>query len=96
MTSNVRLFGDDLVRPAILATDYPREQNRPDRQVHHFDHDFWQKDCANIVPQGNIAKFSQKDEICGLPSDPLANVASRKPVLMISCGTPLPLILGVV
>ena len=31
--------------------------------MHHFGHDLLQKDCELIVPQGNIATFSQKDEI---------------------------------
>ena len=31
--------------------------------MRHFGHDLLQKDCEHIVPRGNIATFSQKDEI---------------------------------
>ena len=41
----------------------PREHKRLGNQVRHFDHDLWQKDCERIVPRGNIAILSQKDEI---------------------------------
>ena len=41
----------------------PREHNRLGSQVRHFDHDLWQKDFERIVPRGNIAILSQKDEI---------------------------------
>ena len=63
MASKARLFGDDSALSAILATDDPREQKRIGRQIRHFDHELWQQKCENIVLQGNLAKFSQNDEM---------------------------------
>ena len=63
MASNARLFGDDLALSAILATDDPRAQKCLDRNIRHFDHDFWQQECVHSVLRGNLAKSSQNDEI---------------------------------
>ena len=63
MASKARLFGDDTALSAILASDDPREQKRLGRQVRHFDHDLWQTECENIVLHGNLAKFSQNEEM---------------------------------
>ena len=63
MASKARLFGDDTALSAILASDDPRERKRLGRQVRHFDHDPWQTECENIVLHGNLAKFSQNEEM---------------------------------
>ena len=63
MGSKACLFGDDTALSAILASDDPREQKHLGRQVRHFDHDLWQTDCENIVLHGNLAKFSQNEEM---------------------------------
>ena len=63
MASKARLFGDDSALSAIFATDDPREQKHIGRQVRHFDHDLWQKHCENIVFDGNLAKFSQNEDM---------------------------------
>ena len=63
MASKARLFGDDTALSAILASDDPREQKRLGRQVRHFDHDLWHTECETIVLHGNLAKFSQNEEM---------------------------------
>ena len=63
MASKARLFGDDSALSAILATDDPREQKHIGRQVRHFDHNLWQRHCENIVFDGNLAKFSQNENM---------------------------------
>ena len=63
MASKVRLFGDDTALSAILASDDPREQKRLGRQVRHFDPALWQDECETIVLRGNLAKFSQIEEM---------------------------------
>ena len=63
MASKARLFGDDTALSAILTSDDPREQKRLGRQVRHFYHDLWQTECENIVLHGNLAKFSQSEEM---------------------------------
>ena len=63
MTSKARLFGDDSTFSAILATDDPREHKRFGRQVRHFDHDTWLQEGDNIAFRGNLAKFSQNENL---------------------------------
>ena len=63
MASKARLFGDDSVLSAILAPDDPREQKHIGRQVRHFDQDLWQKYFKNMVFDGNLAKFSQNEDM---------------------------------
>ena len=63
MASKACLFGDDTALSTILASDDPREQKRLGRQVCHFDHDLWHTECENIVLHGNLAKFSQNEEM---------------------------------
>ena len=57
MASKARLYGDDTALSAILASDDPREQNHLGRHV------LWQSECENIVLHGNLAKFSQNEEM---------------------------------
>ena len=63
MASKARLFGDDTALSAILASNDPRELKRLGRRVCHFDHELWQSHRENIVLQGNLAKFSQNNEM---------------------------------
>ena len=65
----------------------PREHKRLDSHVRHFGHDLLQKDCEHIVPSGNIATFSQKDEI----RLALGHIGERRlaeACPMINCGVP--------
>ena len=63
MGSKARLFGSDTVLSATLASNDPREQKCLGRRVRHFDHELWQFYCENIVLQGNLANFSQNNEM---------------------------------
>ena len=63
MASKARLFGDDSTLSAIPATDDPREHKRLGRQVRQFDHDTWLHERENIAFRGNLAKFSQNENI---------------------------------
>ena len=63
MASEARLFGNDSTLSAILATDDPREHKRLGRQVRHFDHDSWLHGRENIALRGNLAKFSQNEDL---------------------------------
>ena len=63
MASKARLFSDDSALSAILATDDPREQKPIGRQVRNFDHNLWRRHCENIVFDGNLAKFSQNENM---------------------------------
>ena len=63
MASKARLFGDDTALSAILATKDPREQKRLGRHVRLFDPELWHSECEHIVLHGNLAKFSQNEEM---------------------------------
>ena len=60
MASKARLFGDDT---ALSATCYRRSPRAKTSWTRHFDHESWQQECENIGLQGNLAKFSQNDEM---------------------------------
>ena len=63
MASKARLFGDDSTLSAILATDDPRERKCLGRQVRHFDHASWLHERENIALRGNLASFSQNEDL---------------------------------
>ena len=63
MASKARSFGDDTALLAILASTDPRELKRLGRQVRHVDPAVWQYKCKTIVLRGNLAKFSQNEEM---------------------------------
>ena len=63
MASKARLFGGDTAFSAILATKDPREQKRLGRHVHLFDPELWRSECEHIALHGNLAKFSQNEEM---------------------------------
>ena len=63
IASKARLFGDDSALSAILATDDSREQKCVGRQVRDFNEELWQQQWENIVLQGNLAKFSQNEDM---------------------------------
>ena len=41
----------------------PPPFGRLDRHVRHFDHDFWQQECAHLVLRGSLAKFPQNEKM---------------------------------
>ena len=65
----------------------PREDKRLDSHVRHFGYDLLQKDCEHIAPRGNIATFSQKDEI-RLALGRIGERRLAEACHMINCGVP--------
>ena len=63
MASKARLFGDDTALSAILATKDSREQKRLGHHVRLFDPELWRSECEHIVLHGNLAKFSQNEDM---------------------------------
>ena len=63
MASKARPFGVEVALSTILSTDGPREQKRHGGQVCYFDYDFRQRGCEHVVLRGNLAKFSQNEEM---------------------------------
>jgi ribA/ribD-fused uncharacterized protein len=57
------LFGDTETANLILAEKNPREQKKFGRMVKNFDKALWDKKCLAIVYEGNLAKFSQNEDL---------------------------------
>ena len=63
MASKARLFGDDTALSAILGTKDPQEQKRLGHHVRLFDPELWHSEGEHIVLHGNLAEFSQNEEL---------------------------------
>lgn len=63
MYNKAKLFEDDEIAELILKTDNPSEQKMLGRSVKNFDKKIWERQAKNIVTKGNIAKFSQNEEL---------------------------------
>ncbi|KNC52123.1 hypothetical protein, variant [Thecamonas trahens ATCC 50062] len=63
MAGKARLFGDDEMLEAILAETSPRKIKGLGRCVRNFDDKVWKAECLAIVEAGNVAKFSQSEEL---------------------------------
>ena len=59
MVAKARLFSDERIAEAIMATPDPAEQKRLGSQVSGFDHDLWHAHRFSIIHDGNRAKFEQ-------------------------------------
>lgn len=59
MAEKARLFGDEVIRKAILDNQNPKIIKSLGRKVKNFDERIWKAHCQEIVRQGNLAKFSQ-------------------------------------
>jgi len=57
------LFGDAEHAELILEATEPRDQKKLGRQVKNFDEKIWGENCKKIVHAGNVAKFSQNDDL---------------------------------
>ena len=63
MAEKARLFGNNLIRERILATDSPRSHKQLARQVSGFKQQVWDENREGIVFHGNLAKFTQNTEM---------------------------------
>jgi ribA/ribD-fused uncharacterized protein len=63
MMSKARLFGDNEAATAILVATTPGAAKAAGRAVKGFDEDTWARHRFDLVVQGNIAKFSQNDDL---------------------------------
>jgi ribA/ribD-fused uncharacterized protein len=61
MFGKARLFGDEAVAAAILATPDPSVQKRLGQTVAAFDQTTWDAHKVDIVHRGSMAKFGQND-----------------------------------
>lgn len=63
MAQKALLFGDQEVYEQIMAADGPHAYKKLGRKVRNFDSKTWDQEKTNIVLKGNIAKFSQNEEL---------------------------------
>ncbi|MBB5020234.1 hypothetical protein HNQ59_003551 [Chitinivorax tropicus] len=59
MAEKARLFSDEPIRQAILATPSPAEAKKLGRKIRGFHDQTWVDHRLDIVLQGNLAKFRQ-------------------------------------
>lgn len=63
MAEKAKLFNDEETLAKIMSTISPRTQKSLGRKVKNFDPEIWQNNAKCIVFKGNIAKFSQNQEL---------------------------------
>lgn len=63
MASKARLFADEDSHSEILSTAAPSKAKALGRTVKNFDEDVWKANCRQLVTEGNIAKFSQNEDL---------------------------------
>ena len=63
MAEKARLFGDDAMLLEILASAGPRDAKAYGRKVSGFDNEIWGQRKFDIVVRGNLAKFSQHEDL---------------------------------
>ena len=63
MAQKAVLFGDEKIRAEIMAASHPKQYKDLGRKISGFKQDIWDKNCCDIVVKGNVAKFSQNEEL---------------------------------
>src|SRR6187551_1749647 len=63
MAKKAELFNDIEITQQILESETPAIAKELGRKVKNFDNEQWSKACFEIVVEGNINKFSQRDEL---------------------------------
>ena len=63
MAKKAELFNDTEIRQHILESETPGLAKEFGRKVKNFDNEKWSEVCFEIVVEGNINKFSQRDEL---------------------------------
>lgn len=66
MAEKARLFGDEEILDQILATESPQAHKALGRKVRGFVEARWKAACRDVVFRGNLAKFSQDEELRAL------------------------------
>lgn len=57
------MFGDDEAAAKIIDALEPKTAKALGRTVRDFDDNVWKSRCRSVVTEGNLAKFSQNDEL---------------------------------
>ena len=63
MHQKALLFGDHTIADKILKASSASVQKKLGRQVMGFNQMVWEAECQRIVYEGNLAKFTQNEEL---------------------------------
>lgn len=63
MAEKARLFKDEEMLKKIMKAEHPKEQKELGRQVRGFDKKKWEAVAKDVVFRGNMAKFSQNEDM---------------------------------
>ena len=63
MAQKAKFFGDMAVFEQIIHSSHPKLAKKLGRKVANFDEKMWNEHRFDIVVKGNLAKFSQHDEL---------------------------------
>lgn len=63
MSQKALLFGDKKTYSAIMSASHPHEFQKLGRTVSGFVQKTWDEKCCQIVIEGNVAKFSQNEDL---------------------------------
>ncbi|EME46059.1 hypothetical protein DOTSEDRAFT_22171 [Dothistroma septosporum NZE10] len=57
------LMGDEEVAAKVLEADTPAKAKKLGREVKNFKQETWDKNCDEVVEEGNFLKFSQNEDL---------------------------------
>ncbi len=63
MAEKARLFQDQEMESMIMKANDPKVMKAYGRAVQNFNKETWDNSCYEIVKKGNLAKFSQNEEL---------------------------------
>jgi ribA/ribD-fused uncharacterized protein len=63
MYGKAKLFADEDIANQILASSEPRKIKGLGRKVSNFDQNIWEQNRENILFEGNLAKYTQNEDI---------------------------------
>lgn len=63
MAQKAVLFGDEKTLAEIMAAHHPKQYKALGQQVSGFVQEIWDENCCDIVVKGNVAKFSQNEDL---------------------------------
>lgn len=66
MAEKARIFNDQDALDQVMTTQDPKTQKAIGRRIRGFEQDAWNSFCRGIVYRGNLAKFTQNDELQAL------------------------------
>lgn len=63
MAQKAALFGDKKIQEEIMKGTHPKQYKELGRKIFGFNQGIWDRYCCDIVIKGNVAKFSQNEDL---------------------------------